>query len=551
MENKQTIAIRLFGPPAIRRSGGSIIPIRSRKAQVILPLLATAPDGSRTRAWLQEKLWSRVEKEQAQNSLRQGLLKLQQALGEEWKEILDIGPISVSLKEGTWQICGSPTDGEFLEGVDLREEGFDDWLRSERNKDAEYNPPSQFAAINSKGISPLVAVLPFRLITGSDSNSSVLGDMFAEEMSRNLSRSNLFDTISHLSCRTIGRADLIDISTVRKKLDPDYVSTGSIRILGDHYSLDIDITEVAANKIIASNRFEGSVKGFIQGETFVLMEAIKFLSRSVVDAAISACISRPLPAVQSHSVLMAAIGYMHRNEIRYFARARELLEELQQRHPDEVLLNTWLANWYVLSATQGWASSREDAAQLASELTDRALNVVPDCSFTLAMDGFVQTYLLRNFSKGFDRLDEALTTDRSNALANLLKGVSYAFSGDGGRAVELTERASSLSPIDPQKYFYETLTATAHLTAGNFDRALTLADSALSRNPRHFSAHRTKIIALHGSNKHAEANLAAAELKRRDPDFTVSSYLRSHPAAGYETGRLWATALKESGIPQN
>jgi len=551
MKARPTIAIRLYGPLSVRWADGVIVHINSRKAQVIMALLATAPDGCRSRIWLQDKLWSRVEKAQAQGSLRQELVKLQQSFGEYSKEILGSDKFNIWLKDSCWQVCGTSSEGEFLEGLDLNEEGFEEWLREARNeKPASYEVRLDSAPLK-KSVSPLVAILPFRHVSGGDTEDSVLGDMFAEEMSRNLSRSNLFDTISHLSCRTLGQTKVVDIASVRAQLDADYVSTGCFRIHGDRYRLDLDITEIAANRIITSNQFEGSVKSFVKGEIAVLMEALQFLCKSIVDASVLTCASRPLPAVESHSVLMAAIGYMHRNELRYFARARNLIEELLSRHPEQPMLKTWLANWYVLSATQGWATQQDKAAQKAAELTDRALNAVPDCSFSLAMDGFVHSYLLRNFSKGLDRLEEAVETDRSNAFANLLKGVTYAFTGDGIRAVELTERANSLSPMDPQKYFYETLTATAHLSAENFDRASELADRALRRNPRHFSAHRTKVIALFGAGKLNLARSSAEELRRRDPQFNVSGYLEKHPASDYEIGRFWAKALRESGIPEN
>jgi hypothetical protein len=37
---------------------------------------------------------------------------------------------------------------------------------------------------------------------------------------------------------------------------------------------------------------------------------------------------------------------------------------------------------------------------------------------------------------------------------------------------------------------------------------------------------------------------------RLHPGLTVSTYLSRHPAAEFETGRMWANALHKAGLPE-
>ena len=112
MHDVKQISIRLFGPLSIRWQDGSIICIRSRKAQCILPLLATSPDGMRTRAWLQGKLWGRVDTEQARGSLRQAILLLRRTFGSSFDEIFEANAVSIGLRPKSWCVVGACDDGD-------------------------------------------------------------------------------------------------------------------------------------------------------------------------------------------------------------------------------------------------------------------------------------------------------------------------------------------------------------------------------------------------------------------------------------------------------
>jgi hypothetical protein len=87
------------------------------------------------------------------------------------------------------------------------------------------------------------------------------------------------------------------------------------------------------------------------------------------------------------------------------------------------------------------------------------------------------------------------------------------------------------------------------VAAGRYEEALTFAERSLLRHDRHTSTLRTKITALHHLGRAGEASAAGLEILRRQPGFTVASYLRDHPAGDHEVGRRVATALRAAGIP--
>ncbi|MEM7567798.1 MAG: tetratricopeptide repeat protein, partial [Pseudomonadota bacterium] len=203
-----------------------------------------------------------------------------------------------------------------------------------------------------------------------------------------------------------------------------------------------------------------------------------------------------------------------------------------------------------LSVQQGWSTDhgRDSEAARAAAATAREIN--PACSIALTMDGLVHGTLLKDRERASALYDEAVSLNPNSALACLLKGTQYAFVDDGPSAVTWTRRARRLSPLDPQRYLFEALSSAACLADGDYESALAFADSSLRINRRHTSSLRARIVALQLLGRGDEARETTGDLMRREPDLTIERYLRTHPAADFETGRMWARALSEAGVPQ-
>lgn len=216
--------------------------------------------------------------------------------------------------------------------------------------------------------------------------------------------------------------------------------------------------------------------------------------------------------------------------------------------PERAEPYAWLAKWYGLNLSQGWSTKRKEDAQTASDFSKQALDLDPDCSFSLTIAGYVHNNILQEFDESEALFERALLLDPNNALAWLMRGALDAFTDNGAKAVEHCQRARKLSPLDPQNYFFHTLAATAALSNRDYEGALSLADESLQANDRHISTHRVRIIALERLGRHEEAMLAANRLMQRDKTFTVRAYLDKHPAANFSTGREWADALSAAGI---
>lgn len=154
------ISIRLFGGFSISDSRGSDLTPRSIKTQALVALIATSRENRRSRAWLQDRLWSDRDPKQASGSLRTALHDLKSALGP-YVEILQTSRTTIALDSEKVVVPDAgeapATEIEFLAGMDVKDTEFNDWLREMRSY-YENRAPKPAQGEQAAAIPPVIAV---------------------------------------------------------------------------------------------------------------------------------------------------------------------------------------------------------------------------------------------------------------------------------------------------------------------------------------------------------------------------------------------------------
>jgi adenylate cyclase len=254
-------------------------------------------------------------------------------------------------------------------------------------------------------------------------------------------------------------------------------------------------------------------------------------------------------SLESRTLLLASISLMHRISPLAFQRSQQMLQALIDRTPHLAAPYAWLAKWHVLRVTQGWSENAQADGRAALENTKRALDRDATSSLAMTVEGQVNTYILKRLDMAEQLYAQALQANPNDSLAWLLKGTLHAFRDEGKDAVRHTRQALKLSPLDPLKYYFDSLAATAALSAGQYPRALQLAERSLRLNRTHASTLRAMIAALWNLGRESEARAMASELLKIDPGFSIRTFNERSPAAPFKLGKAVATALEGAGIP--
>jgi tetratricopeptide (TPR) repeat protein len=328
------------------------------------------------------------------------------------------------------------------------------------------------------------------------------------------------------------------------------VLSGSYTATRTELSVHAELAEVKSGQVIWSKRLKGHLASVLVGHDTLIDRIVSGAGAAMMAREVQRAQSQALPTLESYTLLIGAIALMHRLSATDFDRARQMLEALIERAPRQATPLAWLANWHVLRVQQGWSEDPVADRRLALDRTRHALDIDARCVLALVIDGFVHTNLLKRLDIGQQQYDLALSINPNDSLACLLKGTLHAFKGEGDIAVKSTQKALRLSPLDPMRYFYDSLAATAAMSAGQFERAIELARRSLRLNRTHTSTYRAMAIAQARLGRIDDARRTVAELLRLEPTLTVTRWLERSPTSGYETGRVWADALRRAGLPE-
>ena len=135
------------------RIGGQSLTFPTKKMHALLAYLAVRPGEDHLRDKLAAVLWSGAGKKQARHSLRQSLSALRSALSlaqphilmvQAQRVILDPSSVDVDVvafkqfashdTPRSLEQAASLYVGDFLDGIDVGEEAFEEWLRGERTR---------------------------------------------------------------------------------------------------------------------------------------------------------------------------------------------------------------------------------------------------------------------------------------------------------------------------------------------------------------------------------------------------------------------------------
>ena len=143
--------VKLLGRMTCQLPNGTRLNLSTRKSEALLAYLAMSPGMHHPRDFLVNLLWSDRGEDQARNSLRQSLSSLKKSLNEILPDLLEVERSSVCIKASgitvdvdEFKLLASETDinqlaaaadlyqGEFLEGMVIRDPAGEQWLAGER-----------------------------------------------------------------------------------------------------------------------------------------------------------------------------------------------------------------------------------------------------------------------------------------------------------------------------------------------------------------------------------------------------------------------------------
>jgi adenylate cyclase len=387
---------------------------------------------------------------------------------------------------------------------------------------------------------PVVAVVPFEALP-ADPESDALGHAMAEDIIASLARHPGLRVLSrHSTAALVG--GLLPLDRVRDELGASYLLSGRFIARAGRVRLTAELCDLKDGGVIWSGLSVGGVAALFEGQDDLVPEVVGQVAQHVLASELGRVRSLPMDSLASYSLFLGASGLLHSLEQRAFDQARPVLEHLIERHPRTAAPRALLAGWHVVRMIQGWSSDVPiDRAQALAHAS-AAVAQDPELPAALVAQGMTQVFSGGDFAGAKVLYERALALAPHHAEAWARLSECHSQAGQHDDALVAAHEAIRLSPLDPQRYAFESFAARAAYVAGAYDTCARHAREAIRRHALHAPAHRLLIAALWLHGEREAAARAVQNYLRLMPD------ARAHAGGGTQP-TPFTLVLADAGVP--
>ena len=593
----------LIGPFAITDPEGKVLTPKSQKSQAILAMLAVSLRGSRSRVWLRDKLWSDRPEDQASASLRQALLDIRKCLGDA-RDILvaDKNTVSLRMDRIRLDIDEILTEGHtagndelaaehFLEGVDVRDPEFEEWLTLERQVwqrrydegqfQQKFEPKLELARQNQEPtpLVPLTAINPGKNSGGTANGAAndTAGDSISNVNSRQW-------VVAILPSRIAGQSENGQIlaSGVTNLIAKSLVEGTDIRVtdfsfgggpganssndvgLGSEISLAtplgiqleltlasqtalivVSILRLADHSLIWKDSCIADRLPLERGETSQLHGLINHL----IDEVNGSFLFRGEGGkLERETTLIEAVNSVFRLSREDLDRAERILHNIAAERPSSSVY-AWLAFIRTFRVGQRFNAYNSTIVEEAQFYARKALELDANNSIALALVGHVHSFLFCEYDYAAGLFERAIKLNPAQPLGWDLYSMLHCYAGQPEKALAMANWVQNLGFYSVHKYYFDTTKCISAALAGDHAAAISAGEDALKMRPD-FNSLLRYMAASHAHRDEMElAGKYVERLEAVEPNFSIESLKDNrYPLLKTGGGKMLIAGLTKAGV---
>jgi DNA-binding SARP family transcriptional activator len=528
--------VQLMGNLCLRDADGVDRTPGGQKARALIGLLAMAPDRSRTRRWIEQKLWSDRSQDQASNSLRQVLMELRKSLGPAAASLhanrqhVALQPLLTDLEQDPDSIRHALNAGyDFMQDVNLRDAAFTAWLAQQRARLAGTAPITASGWLEDPPAIPLV----IRTAVTHPGQSGFVAAAMGESISKLVSDFINVDIFAQSEGTTqIGPRDRGLILTVGASETQDKL----------HFVTTLESSRTGQ---VLWSRQSNSAK---ENTDDVLAGTLPSVIFEAAEAAINAMPKvvgddpSPLRAEAMMARAVRAIFSFQEHQLRF---ADDLLRDAAAIVPS-ARAYAWRA---VLRQFMGVERTVKDRGRLrheAERFSQQAMEQGSVNSLVLSLLSQVEIMLHDNLDAGANLARDAIHLNPMNAFGYIAQAGTLLRQDRPNEAFAAADFGAGFAARSGYLHWWEMHKGLAATQMADYETAISCFEAARARAP-HFRAPLRHLIFLYLKRGQPEnAMRALTNLKRIEPDFSLDM-IRSDP--DYPAGTLRRAELLSLPFP--
>ena len=486
------LQLKLFGPFWLGTQNGEQIYIPSKKSRALLAILATSKNGECTKAWLQNKLWSRGS---AKDSFRKELSNLRKILHEYNDNLLPKDVPRDIVKLNTKYLSTDLNSEyinelEFLEGLDISsEQEFEDWLRlkrasfecSIRNDDKPYQPSRPIVRDDK-----LPKILRLRIGVSAIVKISNLSELKPHEYIAD----DVLERIIKL-LRNSGGIDIIDLredsevpSLVQPSISPNINALLTLKLTETYNNLVLAIrcTETATRRTVCS-RSKGILNKEDPTKISINLEKIDELIIESTDEMLFSLTNSNYESLSENflptKLIHTAIENLFKVTPEGLDIARSNLDQAIGLEEDGVSY-AWRAymmtHYFDDPRIKDFKQAKEEGIYYAK----RALELDPYNPLVMSLLTHFHSFGLKEFDKASELITKAKSIGSDHVMTHDVDALLYIYTGELQKAKQPALQAIKSSRFLPFRYCFMTTICMINGLEGNYEEAVKAGEQALA-----------------------------------------------------------------------
>jgi TolB-like protein/Tfp pilus assembly protein PilF len=405
---------------------------------------------------------------------------------------------------------------------------------------ASPNPWPAFTPLSEKAS---IAVLPFESI-GNDPRWDRFADGITEDIVTDLAHSKDLFVVARNSTE-VYRGKPADVRNVGRDLGVRYVLEGSIQPLGDQIRVTAQLIDTRTGGHVWSDRYDRPATDLFKVQSDVTEKIAATLTGyegAVAEAERSLIRRKPPSDLTAYDTYLLGMEAKHKVTKEGLDEGERLFRKALEIDPQLARAYVGLAYIYDYRIDLGLGTSVADNLTKLMEAARNAVRLDPNDGETQLVLGHAFAYqgmadqALEQFAKA-----EALAPNNADLLINIAWFLPQF--GQPDRAVELTEKALKLNPNYP--YWYNQELRLAYFFGRQFDKSVKYAKQVTTPFATDY-AYLAAASAMAGDM--AGAKVAAAQVVRLDPNWSVEKYLSDGGGYPDDAAMLFIEAARKAGV---
>lgn len=549
--SRPTVKMHLLGAFQVIGPNDENLTPKGQKARALVALVAVADRGQRTRAWLCSKLWSDRAPEQASASLRQTLTEIRRALGPYKTTFLQTDSLTVSFSLSELEIDTAALRyslenstskqnysqiGDFLEGIDVQDPEFEEWLSTERSywdrlreENVEVNKHAESSRAASKNVkdpflTPFVNffsqidILPPK-VSSQHPQAFYVANFIADRFTQAATDNQYFKIFD----RRLKSND-VTLELPSRRSPIAFVCT----IYGETQNLTAQLK--LFNCLTSEIEWQATFP--VSNNTSNLERDPGLYSR--ISWAVEAAVrlfqkySRNLtsePNIQAQYLIFSAIDDLFGIDSERLKRAEKDIRRSLELMPHSQTL-AWLAYLSTFKVGQNIVRLDQGDIEEIESIACEALTLDSNNPITLALCAHVFNFVLLKQEYAIELFTKSLSINPNRPLTWDLFSVLHCYDGKPEIGLKCAQWARELGSFSPYTYFYDTSCCMNAALGGQHEKAVQYGIRALNAQPKFAPALRYVVTSLGQLRSERDTQMWVEKLIKVDPKFSTDQFLQ-------------------------